>query len=142
MSHAPDSPEELPNAPDDGEKLSIRTIAGRLNQRSQVLETASNEAPEDGQRKPTRAVPSPAPPTPNDAGPLLGLEPPAVEKAGENRACRPGPANPVCYAPLLGTIFPARFVAGTRTPNRRPTIMPLSAGNNPCHAASDEEGRL
>jgi hypothetical protein len=65
MSHAPDSPEELPDAPDDDEKLSIRTIAARLNQRSQAVQIASNEAPEDGDREPMYAVPSPAPATSN-----------------------------------------------------------------------------
>ncbi|WP_315759813.1 hypothetical protein [Sphingomonas sp. Y38-1Y] len=36
---------------------------------------------------------------------LLGLEPPAVEKAGENSNSQPDPAFSTCYAPLLGTIF-------------------------------------
>lgn len=38
-----------------------------------------------------------------DASALLGLEPPAVEKAGENSNSQPDPASSTCYAPLLGT---------------------------------------
>lgn len=40
----------------------------------------------------------------DDAGVLLGLEPSAIEKAGEN-STMPKDSNPsTCYAPLLGTI--------------------------------------
>jgi hypothetical protein len=61
MSQASDTPDELPDVRDDGEELSIRTIAARLTQRSQIIELASNKALADGQREPMHAVPSPAP---------------------------------------------------------------------------------
>ncbi len=40
------------------------------------------------------------------SGALLGLEPSAIEKAGENSNSQPDPASSTCYAPLLGTILP------------------------------------
>ena len=41
----------------------------------------------------------------HDGVPLLGLEPPAVEKAGENRTSQADPTSSTCYAPLLGTSY-------------------------------------
>ena len=128
MSHASESPEELPHAPDDGGKLSIRTIAARLNRRSQVLEIASNEAPEDGKREPMRAVPSPAPVFPKSLGkaakpskrrsstnivPTVSLHNDADGDASSLRKCSGNRRQGVSTASLLAA-FPAIFSSGDR----------------------------
>ncbi|MCK8458705.1 hypothetical protein, partial [Sphingomonas faeni] len=100
MSQASDTPNELPDALDDDDgKLSIRTIANRLSQRSKGLETASNKAPEDGAQKGTADFPSPAQMHSTDVGPLPGLEPPAED--GEKST--DDPKHQPCYGPLPGT---------------------------------------
>ena len=87
----------------DHAELSIRTIADRLNQRSKVIETASTEASQDGARNGAGEFPSPAPVSLSNVGPLPGLEPLGIEKAGHNSTANADLDHQPCYAPLPGT---------------------------------------
>jgi hypothetical protein len=61
----------------------------------------------------------------DDAGVLLGLEPPVVEKAGENLTMAKDSNPSTCYAPLLGTIFLFHDIREPSTKWRKTAILAL-----------------
>lgn len=99
------NPEARLDAPGhDCDQASATTMTPGIQARLSPNGQSSDDAGGDRERAASRTS-LPTAIAREDAVPLLGLEPPAVEKAGENSNSQADPASPTCYAPLLGTIL-------------------------------------